>query len=151
MDNIMVLLSLFGHENTRRKKQIKKSRGQFSENIRTKWTGFIILNCWQTGLICRRTGLICRRIKPVHRRIKPVRRRMKPVRQRIKTVHLVPIFCVPQLPQCGFHLQLQSEVACQRTKPVHLVLIFSQNWPLFFLICPFLLVFASTKNRTTPI
>ena len=77
----MVLFSLFKHENTRRNGQIKKIMGNFSENIRTKWTGFIRQ---RTGLIRQRTGLI-------RARIKPVRRRIKPVRQRIKAVHLVLI------------------------------------------------------------
>ena len=35
----------------------KKIRGQFYENIRTKWTAFI---CWRTGLIRRWTGFIRR-------------------------------------------------------------------------------------------
>ena len=45
----MVLFSLFKHANTRRNGQMKKIMGNFSENIRNKWTGFIR-----------------QRIKPVH-------------------------------------------------------------------------------------
>ena len=78
----MVLFSLFGHENTWRNGQIRKTKGQFSEKIRTKWTGFIPR---RTGLILQRTGLI-------YARIKPVRWRIKPVRQGIKPVHMVLIY-----------------------------------------------------------
>ena len=89
MNIIMVLFSLVKHEKTSRNGQIRKIIGNFSENIRTNWTGFI--RQW-TGLILQRTGLIRRRIIPVRRRIKLVRRRIKPVCQQIKPVHLVLIF-----------------------------------------------------------
>ena len=56
--------------------------GNISENIGTKWTGFIRQG---TGLIRQRTGLI-------RARIETVRRWIQPVRQRIKPVHLVLIF-----------------------------------------------------------
>ena len=76
MDIIIVLLSLFGYKNTRRNGQIRKIMGQFSEKIRTIWTGFI--RQW-TDLIRQWTGLICARIKTVRWRIKPVCQRIKPV------------------------------------------------------------------------
>ena len=46
----MVLFYLLGMKKTRRNKQLKKNKGQFCENKKTKWTSFI----------CRRTGFIRR-------------------------------------------------------------------------------------------
>ena len=42
----MVLLSHFGHENTRRNGQLKKTKDQFSEKIRTTWTGLSMPADW---------------------------------------------------------------------------------------------------------
>ena len=88
MDIIMALFSIFEHTHTSRNGKIKNTMGQFSENIGTKWTGFIR----------QRTGLIRR-----------------------------------------------------RTKPVHLVLIFSLNLPLVFLISPFLHVLSCPKTENNAI
>ena len=57
MDIIMVLFYLFGHENTIRIGQFKKTRGSFCENIRTKWNGFTRR---RTGFIRQQTGFIHR-------------------------------------------------------------------------------------------
>ena len=53
----MVLFYLFRHEHTDRKGQFKKTWVQFCENIRTKWTDFII---WQTGFIRQQSDFIRR-------------------------------------------------------------------------------------------
>ena len=111
MNIIMVVFSLVNvkHETTSRNGQTKKIMGNFSENIRTNWTGFIRQ---QTGLICQRTGLIRRRIRPVRWRIKPVRWRIKPIRQRIKPTHLVLIFFL-------IILFSQQFVFCQQRELYH--------------------------------
>ena len=59
-------------------------------------------------------------------RIGLIRTRIKPVRRRIKPVR-------------------------RRIKPVHLVLIFSLNWHLDFLICPFLVEFSCPKRDNNTI
>ena len=64
-----MLLCLFKHENTRRNAQIIKIMGNFSENIKTNWTGFI---GQQSDLIDQRTGLFCGQIRPVRQQIGPV-------------------------------------------------------------------------------
>ena len=60
----MVLLYLFGQKKNKEKKRKEKIRGQFCENRRTKWTGFIrgqtgFIRC-RTGFIRGRTGFISR-------------------------------------------------------------------------------------------
>ena len=82
MNIVMLVFSLVNYENTSRNGQVKKIMGNFSENIRNNWTGFI---CQRYDLIRQRTGFIRRRIRPVHRLIRPVP-------QQIKPVHLVLIF-----------------------------------------------------------
>ena len=44
----MMLFYFLGMENTSENKEFKKTRGQFWENILTKWAGFI---CWGTCFI----------------------------------------------------------------------------------------------------
>ena len=40
-----------------------------------------------------------------------------------------------------------SKPVRQRIKPIHLVLIFLLNWPIYFLVCSYLLVFSCPKRN----
>ena len=72
------------------------------------------------------TGFIRWRTGLIHRRTDLIRRRTGLIRLRIEPVR-------------------------RQIKPVHLVLIFSLNWPLVFLICQFLLVFSCPKRDNNTI